>query len=241
MMRYLCAIAKARSLTWALAALLGLCFEPDARAGLSLDFSSDVGANVEFKGSGTGATFVFNNNGTGHGFDITSSTGVGDSVGLQGTIGGTFSYTKASIVTLGPLQMAPVSTSGGLFTISDGSPHSLTATITGVDLDTAGSGGTVNVDGAINLSNVVYTGTNADLVELRNEANGSGGAVSITFQFLPAESLTQLTANHSDKKTSYSGSLITMSVPEPSSLVLGCTAALGLIGYGLRRRRAPGA
>ncbi len=240
-MRHLCAIARTKSLTWALAALLGLCFGPDARAGLTLDISSDVGANVEFKGSGTGTTFEFNNNGSGQGFDITSSNGVGDSVGLHGTIGGTFSYTKASIVTLGPLQMAPVSTSGGLLTITDGALHSLTATITGVDIDTVGTGGTVDVSGAINLSNVVYTGTNADLVEVRNDANFSGGVVSITFQFLPAESLTQLTANHSDQKTSFSGTIMTASVPEPSSLLLGCTAALGLIGCGLRRRRASGA
>ncbi len=241
LMRSLCAIAKARSLTWALAALLGLCFGPDARADLNLDISSLVGASVEFKGSGTGSTFTFDNNGSGNGFGITSSTGVGDSVGLLGSISGTFSYTKASIVTLGPLQMAPASTSGGLLTITDSSLHSLTATITGVDVDTVGTGGSVNVDGAINLSNVVYTGTNADLVELRNEVNSSGGVASISFQFLPAESLTQLTANHSDHKTSYSGTIITTSVPEPSSLVLGCTAALGLFGYGLRRRRAPGA
>ena len=90
-----------------------------------------------------------------------------------------------------------------------------------------GTGGTVNVSGAINLSNVVYTGTNADLVEVRNDANFSGGVVSITFQFLPAESLTQLTANHSDQKTSFSGTIMTASVPEPSSLLLGCTAGAG--------------
>src|SRR5262245_44310717 len=101
-MRNLRVIAKAWSLTGALAALIGICCGPVARAGLVLDISSDVGASVEFTGSGTGATFVFNNNVSGHGFDIVSSTGVGDSVGLHGTIGESFSYTKASIVTVGP-------------------------------------------------------------------------------------------------------------------------------------------
>jgi hypothetical protein len=235
-MRDLRIIAKATSLTGALAALIGIWCGPVARAGLVLDISSDVGASVEFKGSGTAATFVFNNNGSGNSFDVTSSTGVGDSVGLHGTISGSFSYTKASIVTLGPLQEAPLSSSGGLFTITDSSLHSLTGTIVGVDLATVGTGGTVNVDGAVNLLNVVYTGTNADLKELRDEANSSGGSVVVTFQFVPAESLTQLTANHSDKKTSYSGSIMTTSIPEPASLVLGCTGALGVIGFRLKRR-----
>src|SRR3954468_1021502 len=90
--------AGTSSLAWAVASLLGLCFGSSARAGLMLDISSEVGANVEFKGSGTGATFGFNNNGFGRGFHITTSTGVGDSLGLSGTIGGTYSYTTASIV-----------------------------------------------------------------------------------------------------------------------------------------------
>jgi hypothetical protein len=240
LMRDLRMIAKARWLTGALAALIGICCGPVARAGLVLDISSDVGTSVEFNGSGNEATFGFNNNGSGHGFDVTSSSGVGDSVGLHGTIGGSFSYSKASISTVGPLQVAPVSTSGGLLTITDSSLHSLTGTIVGVDLGTLGTGGAVNVFGAINLSNVVYTGTNADLKELRDEVNSSGGVVAISFQFVPAQSLIQLTTNHSDRKTSYSGSIQTMSVPEPTSLVLGCTGALGVFGFRLKRRRAAG-
>jgi PEP-CTERM motif len=228
-----------RFLTLALAALLGLCFGPGARAGLVLDVAADVGANVEFNGSGTGATFVFNNNGSGHGFDVTASSGVGDSIGLHGTIGGTYSYTTASIVTSGLLQTAPVSTGGGTLTLTDASLNSLTSTITGVDVATMGTGGAVNVSGAINLMNVSYTGTNADLMELRNEAQVGGGVVALTFQFVPGESLTQLAASGADHKTSYSGT-ITTSVPEPSSLAIGCIA-LGTIGIGLRWRKARGA
>jgi hypothetical protein len=227
-----------RRLSWTMAAVLGVGFISEARADLVLTLSSDVGANVEFKGFGTSATFIFNNNLSGRGFHITSSSGVGDSVGLYGTIGGTFSYQTASITTIGPLQTAPVATAGGVLKITDASLQTLTGAITGVDLDTLGTGGTVNVNGAINLSNVTYTGTNADLMTLRDEANFAGGVVSLTFQFTPAKSLTQLAVNHADNKTSYSGSLLTQSVPEPSTLALGCTGALALLGYFWRRGAA---
>lgn len=224
-----------RGISCILATLLGVNFVSEARAELVLTLSSDVGANGEFKGSGTSATILFNNNLSGTGFHITSSDGVGDSVGLHGTIGGTFTYQTAQITTTGPLQTAPVATVGGLLQITDASLHTLTGKITGVDLDTMGTGGTVNVNGAINLSNVTYTGTVADLVRLRNEADAAGGVVSLTFQFTPAKSLTQLAVNHADNKTSYSGSLMTQSVPEPSGLVLSCTGALALLGYFWRR------
>jgi hypothetical protein len=225
---------KTRLPLGAMVALVGFCVGTDARAGMVLDLSSDVGASVEFKGTGAGATFKFNNNQSGDGLDITSSSGVGDAVGLQGSIAGSFSYTTASITTLGPLQMAPVATSGGLLTLTDGSGHALTGTITGVDLATVGTGGTVNVEGSINLTNVIYAGANADLTELKHDANLGGGAFALTFQFVPAESLSQLAASGSDHSTSYSGTIMT-AVPEPSSLVLGCVGAVGLVGYGLRR------
>jgi hypothetical protein len=225
-----------RSLSWALAALLGVGFGAEARAELVLALSSDVGADVEFKGFGTSATFVFNNNLSGSSFHITSSSGAGDSVGLHGSIGGSYSYQTAMISTLGPVQTAPVATVGGILTIVDAGLHQLTGTITGVDLDTVGTGGTVNVNGAINLSNVIYTGTNADLLTLRNEADYAGGVLALTFQFIPAQSLTKLAVNHADNSTSFSGTLMTQSVPEPSGLVLGCTGALALLGYSWRRK-----
>src|SRR5262249_37932232 len=78
---------RMRRLSWVLATLLGVGLVSDARAELSLALSADVGASVEFQGSGTSSTFVFNDF-SGSSFHITSSSGVGDSVGLHGTIDG---------------------------------------------------------------------------------------------------------------------------------------------------------
>lgn len=230
---------RMRSLSWVLATLLGVGLVPDARADLSLAMSADIGASVEFQGSGTSSTFVFNNF-AGSGFHITSSSGVGDSVGLHGTIGGSFTYQQSSISSIivpfiGLVQSAPVTTVGGLLTITDLSHNALTGVVTGVDIETVGTGGTVNVSGDINLKNVVYTGMNADLLQLKNEANEGAGILAITFQFIPSKSLTDLL--NGDRTTSYSGSILTQSAPEPSSLVLGCTGAVALLGY-FRRRRA---
>jgi hypothetical protein len=221
---------------FASAAVIGLCIGPVARAGLVLDISSEVGANVDFKGTGTGASFVFNNSQSGYGFTITDSSGVGDSLGLHGTIGGTSTYTKASIVTFGLQQTASATTSGGTLTITDSSLVSLTGKLVGVNVATMGTGGAVDVNGAVNLTNVSYSGTNADLLELTREAAASGGIVAISFQFVPGERLTDLAASGSDLKTSYSGTITTAVAPEPASLTLVCIA-LGTIVLGMRRRK----
>jgi len=229
----------------ALAVILGLCFGSSARADLRLDISNVANANVEFQGFGTSASFTFNNNTSGQGFDVTQSsngTGPNTAVGLFGTLGGTYSYTKASIVTTGPVQTASVTTSNGSLTITDANNVSLTGNVTGVNVSTVGTLGTVDMSGTINLTNVSYLGTNQDLVQLKNEAAASGGVVTISFQFLPAQSLTQLTSNGLEKTTSYSGSIATTAittsslVPEPSSLAIAGIGALGMIGFALRRR-----
>src|SRR5690348_6427320 len=88
-------LPRMRRLSWVLAALLGVGLVSDARADLALTLSSDVGASVEFQGSGTSSTFFFNDF-SGPGFHINSSSGVGDSVGLHGSIDGSFTYQKSS-------------------------------------------------------------------------------------------------------------------------------------------------
>jgi hypothetical protein len=211
--------------------LAGLCFDCVAQAGLVLNISSDTGANVEFQGNGSEATFVFNNGGSGEGFTITGSSGVGDSITLQGTIGGTFTYTMASIVTSGTQQTAPVESSGGILTITDASHSSLTGTLAGVNVLTDGTVGGIDVYGAINLTNVSYSGTNSDLNALKNGAAADGGIVTLSFSFAQAETLTSLAASGSNYQTGYSGTIAVVS--EPTSLLLGCIA-MGTTVLGMR-------
>jgi hypothetical protein len=221
---------------FALASVVGLFSGTGAQAGLILDISSVANADIAIQGTGSGATFAFQNNGAGQGFDITRSSGLGDSVGLFGTISGTFSYSATSITSIGPGQTTPVSTSSGATpTITDAKDVSLTAAISGVDISTLGTAGVINVDGAINLTNVHYSGTNADLLELKNDVAASGGIVALTFQFVPGETLTEMAAGGSDPN-SYSGTIATASIPEPGSLVLGCIA-LGTIAGGVTWRK----
>jgi hypothetical protein len=243
-MKFSSLMAGTQSLAWAIAALIGLNFGTEARADLVLNMSSVVGADVDFDGTGTTGSFSFNNNGSGQGFQITSSSGTGDAAGLYGTIGGTFSYATSSIVSElgGVLQTASLTTSDGSLTITDGNHQTLTATIAGLNVTTLGTSGVVNVSGAINLSDVVYSGTNTDLLALKTDANANGGVFTLTFQFVPGLSLTQLAASGAVNETSYSATIQASSfgitsVPEPSSLALGCIGTLALAGFGICRRK----
>jgi hypothetical protein len=231
--------ASGGSLAFVILTVIGFGVAPSCGAdGITLEISNAVGANLDFTGTPIGATFVFTDNGLGESFKVTGSTGLGDSVGLFGTISGSFSYTNASIVTLGPLQTAPVVSSGGLLTITDSSNNSLTGQIVGVDATTLGTGGGVNVGGVINLTDVMYSGTNSDLRELKNDAAGNGGITVISFQFATPTSLSALATDGSDHVTSYSGSIAANVVPEPSSAVLGIIGAMALWGCKLRRSKA---
>ncbi len=226
-----------RSATFALAVLFGVFAGASARADLALTFSDIPQELMEFQGTGSGANFSFNANGSGQGFSITSSTGVGDSVGLYGSIGGTFSYTTPSS---GSTASA---TGSGTLTIIDGNGVKLTGTVVMEDVSTFGTFGGTNINGQVNLTGVSYSGSNQDLTQLKNEADTGGGAVlTISFQFTTPESLKQL-ANTKSISTSYSGSIATTAggdvsgVPEPSGLAIAGIGALGLIGYSLRRKR----
>ena len=59
--------------------------------------------------------------------------------------------------------------------------------------------------------------------------------VALTFQFVPAKSLTAL-LGPGNFKTTYSGTITTAAVPEPSTVVMAFTA-LPLLGLGYWRRR----
>ena len=157
-------------------------------------------------------------------------------MGLYGTIGGAFSYTTGSITPDGSGETAPVSTSGGLLTIVDGNNVALTATVSGIEIATFGTAGSFNVEGAINLTNIHYSGMNADLLSLTSGVTANGGIVALSFQFDPGESLSQLAASGADFGSSYSGLVATATVPEPGSLLLGCIA-LGTFGIAITWRK----
>jgi PEP-CTERM motif len=225
-------VMRTRTLTWALAAILGLCVGPtSARASITLK-ATDSAASLSFAGTGSGATFGINN-----GFTITGTSGSSSSLLLPGTLGGTYSYTSITSSNLGLTQTANLTpTSGGLLTINDGHGGSFTASttvMTGSKISTTGLGAYV-LSGTLDLtlSNVKYTysGNYSGNAGLKQLANGS--TLDLSFTTLENKSLTQLSAKATDPP---------LVSPEPSSLAVAGIGALGMLGYGLRRRMARGA
>jgi hypothetical protein len=195
---------------------------------VSFDFACEAGASIEF--NGTNSTFEFPNTSP-YDFVITtaSSPYLG---GLQGNIGGTF--TVGAIATVGGVDQASVTSTDGIFSVDDGASNTLTANLKLENIEVLyGLFGLLNMTGTANLSNITYSGSNSDLLGIKN---GIDQTVVLTFQFSPvtAKSLTELTTDGKENSTSYSGSL--SSIPEPSSCMLLVTAGLGLLAYAWRRR-----
>lgn len=205
-------------------AIISMMVLAPAAHALNFDFVSDgdPGATVQFDGSSK--TFNFAPASTGYDFVIRSSDNA-NLVGLKGNFTGVF--TIGSITTTGGLQTAPV-TGTGQFSVFDGS-----ATLT-ADLvwNSAFSFGTIvglNDVGLPNLSNVSYSGSNSGLQQLASEINQTA---SLSTQFVPGKTLTQLTAANSFYEATYSGTYNSV-VPEPTTMV----TLLGLGAAALRRKR----
>jgi hypothetical protein len=165
---------------------------------------------------------------------ITSESGSaasGSALNLDGAFGnGPFNY--GPISTSGAIQSATATTPGNLF-ISDGTGY-LQGLVNFIDITTIGSaGGLVNASLQINLSDVTYTGANADLQYLT--AN-QPGVVDLAFQFAAGGlTLSELSAGPT-YGTSYNGSISTVAVPEPSSLAMSVLGGLGAMGFAFRKR-----
>ncbi len=202
---------------------------------VSCDFASEAGSSIEF--NGTNRTFQFPTTST-YDFVITSATSP-NLGGLQGNIGGTFTVGTITFPGVGEEQ-ANVTTKDGTFSVYDRASNTLTANLNWENIEVLyGLFGLLNTTGTANLSNVTYSGSNSDLLGIKD---GGDQTVVLTFQFSPvtSQSLTELMTPGQVSSTSYSGSLSSSSsppVPEPSSCMLLVTAGLGMLAYASRRRR----
>jgi hypothetical protein len=214
--------ASVRFLTITILLLLTLTFQ--ARAAITLNFQALDGTVINF---GTNSTFGFTST-NGYQFSISSvQGGVGDSVGDNGYVAPGGPFTIGAITIVGGLQSATVTGTSTLH-ITDNATLDLTGTINWVSIATISVAGVLDLNGQVNLTAITYSGTNSDLNALA--AAGSGTDV-VTFQFVPAKTLTQLTTTGG--QTSYSGSIT--AVPEPGTWVL---VAMGTgLGVFLRGRR----
>ncbi len=202
----------------------------------SFDFSGLVATPVTI--DGTSDQISFTTNASGYGFQIGNSS-VSSLNSYFGSITGTFLIDVGSISSpsLG-IQTATVSGSGLLNIFETGSSTAkLTADLALLDTSTikftaAGSSGALNLFSAVNLTNFQYAG--ADLALQTLLAGSVTGSTSISFQFTPGKSLTELTAGGAINSTSYSGSVLTQ-IPEPSTYA-AIVAALSLLVVFLRRR-----
>ena len=212
-----------------------------AQTDLTFDFAANSGSSLQFKG-GLNPSFSFTDSASADEtqFHISDEVGgTGSAVGLLGTItpitGTAFDFSSITTTPLpggGQIQTASVSPSG-ILTILDGTGHDLTGT---VDLGTITTvdktfGGISDDSLSINLTDLSYNGSNADLEELVSKS----GTLDISFQFTSPENLTSLSTLASFI-TSYSGTF-EVDVPEPSTwaMMLG---GMGVMLVAMRFRRS---
>lgn len=213
-----------------------------AEAGFSLGFASDPGPQLVFNGA-NGFTFV-DSGSPPHGFTTTTQTGGdGSGVGLQGRITGSYtigSITSTPIPGVGTLQTASVTTSpGATLSIRDAGGFELVGDLTFAAISTltipGGINGGIAGSGSLNLVNITYSGTNADLIRLRDSL---AATASISFTPLLGQDLAYL-ASTPTTTVPYSGVL--MAAPAPSGLLLAGagTFLASAGGVFFRRRRTP--
>ena len=200
-------------------------------AAVTIDYSNSPGSTIRFDptdGCGSGIVGCFDFTPSANNIEITSGT----ANTFSGSISGLFGV--GSIVPLGAgAETADVISSiGGGLSIDDGS-NILTADLTWIDIFTFGTVGGLNTQGTANLTNISYSGSNSDLVDLAT-ANGGVGFQTATFQFISPTSLTELFETGGTKETSFSGSI--SAVPVPAAVWLFGSGLLGMAGIARRQR-----
>ena len=200
---------------------------------LVFDFSANTGATIGF--SGASHQFNFNPGTNGFQWNITSEAGGASAIGLNGSfLNGPFSYGSISTINVGPIsyQSAPVTGLPANLSIFDGTGY-LTGSVSFMDIETFGpSLGSLNGGLNINLSSISYSGSNPDLVTLRNE---QPAVLDLSFQFIPGQNLTQLSTGSGPYTTSFSGSIA--AVPEPTTLALAGLGGFFTLLGAVRRRK----
>lgn len=207
---------------------------------VSFDFSSLGSALISFQG--TGGDFNFSpDSATGFDFQIAGATGsLAGLNGLRGNINGTFTAGLPSEPPSNRFQEAPVTGSGTL-TISDNSGGLFTANIaaSGYNAFTFGAVGGLNPENVINLSYFTYVGgnpSNPGYSALEQLANSGSAVEVVSFQFSPAEILSELESGGAPHSATFAGTV--SDIPEPSTfaVILGCAA----LGFASRFRKATG-
>jgi hypothetical protein len=186
----------------------------DSAKAYSFSYASTARSAIVFPGNHTFHFSPATNN-----FVVTSGTAAGD----LGQITGTF--TIGTITHPLPGESYATVTGTGTFVIHDGL-NNLTATLTWVDVTQIGTSGTLNIGGQVNLTNITYTGTNHDLVALRNVGSASD---TLDFTFNPAVPLGVLRNGPGSHSTSFSGT-VSYFVPDGGSAV--ALLGIALVGVG---------
>ncbi|MBE7538651.1 MAG: hypothetical protein HS122_09595 [Opitutaceae bacterium] len=206
-------LASLKSASWLVVAAALAAVTP-AKA-VSFNYSSSTDATINFLGAGKFDFSAVPN------FDVTSGSAIGTANGsIIAPVGGWV---------IGPGAVTAAVTGVGTMSIFDGT-YTLTADLAWNSISQLGAGGTLNYLASLNLSNIVYAGSNADLLALYNDA---GGINTLTFQFSSVKTLDDLRAG--GISNSFSGTITSQRVADGgmTAVLLG----LGLVSVGFFARR----